>query len=61
MSGAMTELGTEQGLSFKNFAIILIDEETGEEIEVIYDAETDSFRALGAPGKSYRIISYKAR
>lgn len=61
VSGAMTELGTEKGLSIKNFAIILVDEDTGEEIEVIYDAETDSFRALGEQGKNYKIISYKAQ
>jgi hypothetical protein len=51
----------EGGLSVRNFAIIVIDEETGEEIELIYDAETDSFRALSGPGKKYRIISYKAQ
>jgi tetratricopeptide (TPR) repeat protein len=61
ISNAMTELVNDNRLSSKNFALILIDEETGEEIELIYDAETDSFRALAGPGKSYRIISYKAQ
>jgi tetratricopeptide (TPR) repeat protein len=61
ISNAMTEMIKEGGLSVRNFAIIVIDEETGEEIELIYDAETDSFRALSGPGKKYRIISYKAQ
>jgi hypothetical protein len=61
ISNAMTEMVKEGGLSARDFAIILVDEETGEEIEVIYDAETDSFRALAGPGKTYRIISYKAQ
>ena len=49
------------GLSHKDFAIILVDEETGEEIEVLYDAETDSFKALSGQQKSYRVISYKQK
>ena len=53
--------GVPKGLSHKDFALIVVDETTGEEIEIIYDAETDSFRALAGPDKSYRIISYKQK
>ena len=49
------------GLSLKDFAIILVDEVTGEEIEVLYDAETDSFKALSGPQKKYKVISYKQK
>jgi hypothetical protein len=49
------------GLSVKDFAIIVVDEETGEEIEVLYDAETDSFKALSGQQKKYRVISYKQK
>ncbi|MCK5068450.1 MAG: PD40 domain-containing protein, partial [Bacteroidales bacterium] len=49
------------GLSHKDFAIIVVDEETGEEIEVLYDAETDSFKALSGQQKTYRVISYKQK
>ena len=45
-------------LTKANFAIIIVDEATGEEIEVIYDAETDTFKALAGPNKSYKVISY---
>jgi len=49
----------KQGISRDDFAIILVDEETGDEIEVLYDAETDTFKALPGQNKSYRVISYK--
>lgn len=49
------------GLSHKDFAIIIVDEESGEEIEVLYDAETDSFKALSGQQKSYKVISYKQK
>ena len=49
------------GLSYKDFAIIVVDEDTGEEIEVLYDAETDTFRALAGPQKTYKVISYKQK
>jgi hypothetical protein len=49
------------GLSSKDFAIIVVCESTGEEIEVLYDAETDTFKALSSEGLEYRIISYEQR
>lgn len=49
------------GLSKKDFALIVVDEETGDEIEILYDAETDSFKALGGQKKKYRVISYKQK
>ena len=49
------------GLSHKDFAIIVVDDETGEEIELLYDAESDSFKALAGPNKTYRVISYKQK
>ena len=45
-------------LSNIDFAIVVVCESTGEEIEVLYDAETDSFRALGPEGREYRVVSY---
>ena len=47
------------GLTNKDFVIIVVDENTGEEIEVLYNAETDTFKALAGPNKTYRVISYK--
>ena len=49
------------GLSYNDFAIIVVDEDTGEEIEILYDAETDTFRALAGPQKTYKVISYKQK
>jgi hypothetical protein len=49
------------GLSNKDFAIIVVDESTGEEIEVLYDAETDSFKALSGQKTNYKVISYKQK
>ena len=48
-------------ISQKDFAIILVNEETGEEIEVLYDAATDSFRALAGEKSKYKVISYKQK
>ena len=49
------------GISQKDFAIILVNEETGEEIEVLYDATTDSFKALAGEKSTYKVISYKQK
>lgn len=49
------------GISQKDFAIILVNNETGEEIEVLYDSNTDSFKALAGEKSSYRVISYKQK
>jgi len=48
-------------ISQKDFAIILVNNETGEEIEVLYDAATDSFKALAGEKSSYKVISYKQK
>jgi len=48
-------------ISQKDFAIILVNTETGEEIEVLYDADTDSFKALAGEKSSYKVISYKQK
>ena len=49
-----------RGISQKDFAIILVDEDSGEEIEVLYDVETDSFKAVQGE-KTYKVISYKQK
>ncbi len=49
------------GISQKDFAIILVNNETGEEIEVLYNSNTDSFKALAGEKSSYRVISYKQK
>jgi len=54
-------MGIPKGLSYKDFALIVVDETTGEEIEILYDAETDTFKALAGPEKTYRVISYKQK
>ena len=59
ITGGLSMLIDPEKLGQKDFAIIIIDEETGEEIEVLYDAETDTFRALSGPQKSYKVISFK--
>jgi tetratricopeptide (TPR) repeat protein len=48
-------------ISQKDFAIILVNEKTGEEIEVLYDSDTDSFKALAGEKSSYKVISYKQK
>ncbi len=57
----LTQAVDNPGLSQKDFAIIVVDEATGEEIEVLYDAETDSFKALSGPDKKYKVISYQQK
>jgi len=59
ISGGLTLQVEQKGLSAKDFAIIVVDEETGEEIEVLYDTETDTFKALAGQNKTYKVISYK--
>jgi hypothetical protein len=48
-------------ISQKDFAIILVNTKTGEEIEVLYDSNTDSFKALAGEKSSYKVISYKQK
>ena len=43
----------------KHFAIIVVDNNTGEEIELIYDPSSDSFRVLSEPGKSYKAYFFQ--
>jgi len=57
--GLILAVDTRQGISTKNFAIIIVDEETGAEIEVLYNAETDSFKAVGGQNKPLKVVSYK--
>jgi tetratricopeptide (TPR) repeat protein len=59
ISGGLTLAVDQSGLSSKDFAIILVDEETGEEIEVIYDANSDTFKAISGQAKTFKVISYK--
>jgi len=59
ISGGLTLQVEKKGLSPKDFAIIVVDEETGEEIEVLYDTETDTFKAIAGQNKTYKVISYK--
>ena len=48
-------------ISQKDFAIILVNTKTGEEIEVLYDSNTDSFKALAGEKSTYKVISYKQK
>ena len=48
-------------ISQKDFAIILVNVETGEEIEVLYDSDTDSFKALAGEKSNYKVVSYKQK
>ena len=57
--GLILAMDTRAGLSAKDFAIIVVDESTGEEIEILYDAKSDTFKALAGPDKTYKVISYK--
>ncbi len=57
----LTQAVDNPGLSNKDFAIIIVDDESGEEIEVLYDAETDSFKALSGQEKKFKVISYKQK
>lgn len=58
---ALTLAVDPSGISRKDFALILVNEETGEEIEVLYDADTDSFKALAGENSSYKVISYQQK
>ncbi|PID91626.1 MAG: hypothetical protein CSA96_07270 [Bacteroidetes bacterium] len=57
--GLSLSIDPDKGLSRKDFAIVVVDEENGQEIEIIYNAEKDSFSALSAKGQKYKVISYK--
>ncbi len=59
--GLVLAVDTRSGISSKDFALILVDDESGEEIEVIYDSKEDAFRALSGEGKTFRVISYKQK
>jgi tetratricopeptide (TPR) repeat protein len=48
-------------ISQKDFAIILVNKETGEEIEVLYDAGTDSFKTLPGGKSNYRVLYFKQK
>ncbi|MDF1574695.1 MAG: tetratricopeptide repeat protein [Bacteroidales bacterium] len=61
VSNDLTLAEDPPGISQKDFAIILVNNETGEEIEVLYDSATDSFKALTGEKSSYRVISYKQK
>jgi len=57
--GLTLGLDTRKGLSDKDFAIIVVNDETGEEIEVVYESASDSFKALSSEGKAYKVVSYE--
>ena len=59
ISGGLTLAVDQSGLSSRDFAIVIVDEETGEEIEVVYDANSDTFKAISRQGKTFKVISYK--
>jgi len=61
VSDELTLAEDSPGISQKDFALILVNDKTGEEIEVLYDAATDSFRALPGENSSYKVISYKQK
>jgi hypothetical protein len=57
--GLVLAMDTREGLASKDFAIIVVNEATGEEIEILYNKEDDSFKALSGENSSYKVISYK--
>jgi len=59
--GLILAVDTREGIARKDFAIVLVDEESGEEIEILYNVEEDSFEALSGKNKAYRVISYKQK
>ncbi len=59
--GLVLAVDTRVGLANKNFAIVVVNEETGEEIEVIYDADSDTFKALSGENENFKVISYKQK
>ena len=61
VSDGLTLAVDKPGISRDDFAIILVNTKTGEEIEVLYDSNTDSFKALAGEKSSYKVISYKQK
>ncbi|MFO7669069.1 MAG: tetratricopeptide repeat protein [Bacteroidales bacterium] len=59
--GLVLAVDTREGIASKDFAIVLVDESTGEEIEVIYDSKEDAFKARSGTGKTFRVVSYKQK
>ena len=59
--GLILGVDTRESVAVSDFAIVVVCEESGDEIEVLYDAESDSFKALSAQDKTYKVISYKQR
>jgi hypothetical protein len=57
--GLVLAIDTREGLARKDFAIIVVDADTGEEIEVIYNAKEDSFKALSEKDRTFTVVSYK--
>jgi len=51
--------GIPKGLSYRDFTLVLVNESTGEQIEVHYDAATDAFKAESGQDTTYRVIPYK--
>ncbi|HER08678.1 MAG TPA: tetratricopeptide repeat protein [Bacteroides sp.] len=51
--------GIPGGLSHRDFTIVVVDEQTGEEIEVHYDAGRDTFQVQSGADKNYRVTPYK--
>jgi tetratricopeptide (TPR) repeat protein len=50
-----------KGLSDKDFAIVIVCGSAGEEIEILYDAGTDTFKALDSEKKEYKVVSYQRK
>ncbi|MCP4313123.1 MAG: hypothetical protein GY790_17835 [Bacteroidetes bacterium] len=59
--GLVLAVDTREGIAAKDFAIVVVDEVTGEEIEVLYNAKQDSFKALSGENKTYKVVSYKQK
>lgn len=59
--GLVLAVDTREGIASKDFAIVLVDEATGEEIEVLYNAEEDTFRALSGENKNFKVVSFKQK
>ena len=57
--GLILGMDTRESVAGSDFAIVVVCNENGDEIEVLYDAESDSFKALSGPDKTYKVISYK--
>ncbi|MEN8157916.1 MAG: tetratricopeptide repeat protein [Bacteroidota bacterium] len=59
--GMVLAIDTRQKISRRPFAIIMVDEASGEEIEVLYDAETDTFKAYSDQNRTFKVVSYKEK